>query len=103
MTRKISGQIVVFVSVAAFCLDFTNVAFAQQESKADQLQEIIITAQKRISTVQDAPVSITALTGQDLEDRGITDITSIVQSGIHENERSRPDGDRDARDDVFRR
>ncbi|MGO9991163.1 MAG: TonB-dependent receptor [Steroidobacteraceae bacterium] len=80
MTRKISGQIVVFVSVAAFCLDFTNVAFAQQESKADQLQEIIVTAQKRISTVQDAPVSITALTGQDLEDRGITDITSIVQS-----------------------
>ena len=44
------------------------------------LDEIIVTAQKRESTVQTTPISMTAITGQDLKDRGITDITSIVQS-----------------------
>ena len=61
-------------------------AFAQQqtatpaEAKGDQLQEIVVTATKRESTVQSTPISITAITGQDLQDRGITDIQSIVQS-----------------------
>ena len=67
------GAAVIVWSVSA------GVAFAQQAS-TEQLQEIIVTAQKRESTVQTTPLSITALTGQDLVDRGITDITAIVQS-----------------------
>ena len=69
-----------FVSGSVFFVAGINVAFAQLESKSDQIQEIVVTAQKRESTVQTTPISITALTGQDLQDRGITDITSIVQS-----------------------
>lgn len=85
MNRKIQGQFVGFVSGAVFCLACASVAFAQQtatqaESRGDQLQEILVTAQKRISTVQDTPISITAVTGQDLLDRGITDITSSASS-----------------------
>ena len=44
------------------------------------LEEIVVTAQKRESTVETTPISITALSGADLEDRGITDIQSVVQS-----------------------
>jgi iron complex outermembrane receptor protein len=80
MNRKIPGNVLEFVSVGIFCVAGANVAFAQQENKSDQLQEIVVTAQKRESTVQTTPISITALTGQDLEDRGITDISSVVQS-----------------------
>jgi iron complex outermembrane receptor protein len=80
MNRKISGRSVQFVSVLALCIANASVAFAQLEGKADQLQEIVVTAQKRESTVQSTPISITAITGQDLEDRGITDITSVVES-----------------------
>jgi iron complex outermembrane receptor protein len=80
MNRKILGNVLEFVSVGVFCVAGASVAFAQQENKSDQLQEIIVTAQKRESTVQTTPISMTALTGQDLEDRGITDISSVVQS-----------------------
>jgi iron complex outermembrane receptor protein len=80
VNKKMSGKSLYFVFVAAFGLYGSNVALAQQETKTDQLEEVVVTAQKRESTVQTTPISITALTGQDLEDRGITDISSIVQS-----------------------
>ena len=80
MNRKISAKMLGFVSGWVFCVACANVAFAQLESKSDQIQEIVVTAQKRESTVQTTPISITALTGQDLQDRGIADISSIVQS-----------------------
>ncbi|WP_158915206.1 TonB-dependent receptor [Caulobacter sp. S45] len=39
-----------------------------------------MTAQKRSSTVQDTPISITAIGGQDLQARGMTDFTTLAQS-----------------------
>src|ERR1700735_695751 len=80
MNRKTQGKVLVFVSVGVFCVAGASVAFAQQETKSDQLQEIVVTAEKRESTVQTTPISITALSGEDLQDRGITDISSVVQS-----------------------
>jgi outer membrane receptor protein involved in Fe transport len=53
---------------------------SQTELKGDQLQEVVVTATKRETTVETTPISITAITGQELEDRGITNIESIVQS-----------------------
>jgi outer membrane receptor protein involved in Fe transport len=48
-------------------------------SDETSLAEIVITAEKRASTVQEAPVSITALTGDQLGARGIDTIEQIVQ------------------------
>jgi iron complex outermembrane recepter protein len=70
----------VIVSAAAFGSGFTGDVLAQQESTGDQLQEVVVTAEKRTSTVQDTPISITALTGKDIQDRGIYDLTQIVNS-----------------------
>jgi outer membrane receptor protein involved in Fe transport len=44
------------------------------------LSEVVVTAQKRTSTVQNTPVSITAVTGADLQTRGITNFTNLAQS-----------------------
>jgi hypothetical protein len=47
-----------------------------QQSRSDslQLEEIIVTAEKRESTVQTTPISLTAVTGADIQDRGLADL-----------------------------
>jgi iron complex outermembrane recepter protein len=55
-------------------------AAASGESAADQLQEVVITAEKRVANVQDTAASITAVTQQDIADRGIVDFNSLAQS-----------------------
>ena len=58
-------------------------AHALAVSDADnggQLDEVIVTAQKRVSTVQDTPISIAAVTGTDLQARGIISFASLAQA-----------------------
>ena len=70
----------------ALCLSlsggmFAQIAAAQQvRSDSGQLEEIIVTAEKRESTVQTTPISLTAVSGQDIQDRGLTDLGNLVQS-----------------------
>ena len=49
-------------------------AWADQE-----LQEIVVTAEKRESTVQKTPISITAISGSDLQAQGLSDMTAVAQ------------------------
>jgi outer membrane receptor protein involved in Fe transport len=69
-----------FAFLSAAGLPAATVVFSQQAADSGRLEEIVVTAQKRESTVQSTPISITALSGQDLAERGITDLSSIVQS-----------------------
>jgi iron complex outermembrane receptor protein len=39
----------------------------------------VVTASKRVSTVQDTPISISAVTGEDLQARGIASLASLAQ------------------------
>lgn len=60
-------------------------AYAQDASEPEtpdagrqqSLGEILVTAQKREQKLQDVPVSITAVTGRDIEDLKITDLRSV--------------------------
>ena len=45
----------------------------------DMLDEITVTAQKRVQTIQDVPISMTALTGQMLYEQGVTDVREALQ------------------------
>jgi iron complex outermembrane recepter protein len=56
------------------------VSAQQTDSDTGHLQEIVITAEKRESTVQNTPISLTAVSGTDIQDRGLTDLSSLLQS-----------------------
>jgi iron complex outermembrane recepter protein len=43
------------------------------------LQEVVVTAEKRDSTVQKTPISMTAITGADLQAQGVTDLVEVAQ------------------------
>jgi iron complex outermembrane receptor protein len=69
----------VVVCVSGLSLARSGVA---QQSRADstQLQEVVVTAQKRATTAQETPISLTAVTGADIMERGVTDLANLVQS-----------------------
>ncbi|MGO8856131.1 MAG: TonB-dependent receptor [Steroidobacteraceae bacterium] len=76
-----------FRSIAAFgCVSVLggilgNVAIAQQSrSDTGQLEEIVVTAEKRESTIETTPISLTAVSGADILNRGISDLASLMQS-----------------------
>jgi outer membrane receptor protein involved in Fe transport len=69
----------VCVAVAALQPVGTALASSNAEDATQQsLAEIVVTAQKRESTLQSTPISISAVTGADLEARGIVDLTTLV-------------------------
>jgi len=43
------------------------------------VEEIIVTATKREVSIQDVPIAMSAFTGSDLEQRGVTELTSLQQ------------------------
>ena len=63
--------------IAVFSLFLPLATFAQIE---ELLEEIIVTAQKREQNIQDIPVAVTALSGEQLVEYGITDIYDLQHS-----------------------
>ena len=76
------------------------------ENVVAPLDEIVVTASKRVSTVQDTPISITAVTGSDLLARGVSSLGNPCSGHTRrfaEERGAEPDGDRNARHDLERR
>jgi iron complex outermembrane recepter protein len=53
-------------------------AWAQDTSSQPQLTEIIVTAQKRSQNLQDVPVSVIALSAEQIQNAGVTDIKNLA-------------------------
>jgi iron complex outermembrane recepter protein len=52
---------------------------AEGAINSDQFAEVVITAQKRASTVQETPISISAVSGDDLQARGVASLAALAQ------------------------
>ena len=62
-------------------LAFTAPALAQDAPPAEQrrgLDEIVVTAQKRSENLQSTPLAVSAITAEAIEQRGITDVSSLT-------------------------
>jgi iron complex outermembrane recepter protein len=57
-----------------------GVIAAESAGGSDTLEEIVITASKRASTVQETPISVTAVSAEEISDRGITSFVELAQS-----------------------
>src|SRR3546814_13933490 len=58
-----------------------NVATPTADSAAYRPDEIVVTAQKRVESVQDVPIAVSVLSQQDLNDQKIEGGPDILQIG----------------------
>lgn len=67
--------------LAAFgcCTALAGAAWAQLAPPSQDLREIVVTAEKRTSTVQKTPISITAISGSELQAEGLSNMTAVAQ------------------------
>ena len=83
LPRDCSGIKVIMAGAAAIgVLGFFSPGRVIAESPAaldGGLDEIVVTASKRVSTLQDTPISISAVTGSDLQARGVASLATLAQ------------------------
>ena len=48
-------------------------------AQAQQIDEIVVTARRREESAQDVPLSFTAISSAEIQNRGIKDISGVVQ------------------------
>lgn len=65
------------VSALAIATAHAGAANAQENSNDFQLEEIVVTAQKREQSLQDTPIAVTAVSGEDLRARGTGNISEL--------------------------
>jgi outer membrane receptor protein involved in Fe transport len=57
-----------------------GVATDRTVNRNDELEEIVVTAEKRASTVQETPISMTAMSGDLMQQVGISNINGVIQT-----------------------
>jgi iron complex outermembrane receptor protein len=81
-----SARLVWSLSAAALGLAWVASVGAQQPlntgggQSSDKLEEIVVTAAKRSATVLETPISVTAISGADIQARGPTDFASLIET-----------------------
>ncbi|HUH37509.1 MAG TPA: TonB-dependent receptor plug domain-containing protein, partial [Spongiibacteraceae bacterium] len=78
MTRYKQPNLFFTATVIAAALSAATASAQPADKRSSTLEEVIVTAQKRAETLQEAPISIAALGESQLEARGITNLGDLV-------------------------
>jgi outer membrane receptor protein involved in Fe transport len=68
------------ILAASVALALAGSSWAAAADQGSDLEEVVITATKRASTVQDTPISVTAISAADIANKGLTDFNSLAQT-----------------------
>lgn len=81
-TRQGSKRFSVAMALAGTCLGGTSWAqeAAVKPDPSDVIQEVVVTAQKRAERLQDVPVSVTVVSGETLQAKGLTNLEAVVST-----------------------
>lgn len=79
MTRNTRTGLLAGASALVMSIIGTNPVQAQ-ETRSNVIEEVIVTATKRAESVQDIPQSITAVSGKDLEAKGIENYEDLTRT-----------------------
>ena len=66
--------------ICAVGLTGSNVGYAQGDTTVLALEEVVVVARKRTENLQEVPVSITALTGEQLKNQGVFNTSDLNNS-----------------------
>ena len=67
-----------WLSASVLTLGWTGAAGAQTQAEPSASEEeIVVTAERRASNLQQTPIAATVLTGQDLADSGVTTVDQL--------------------------
>ena len=58
----------------------SHLTLAQSSTTSLMLEEVLVTAQKREESLQEVPISITALSESDLERRGVQNVGDLINA-----------------------
>jgi len=67
-------------ALSMICVGTTSALAQDRETRSGVLEEVVVTATRRSENIQEVPVSVTALGGNYLESRGISDFTDLTKA-----------------------
>jgi len=86
MSDRIHVAVPAVVISLALCVSGATGAYAADATPADAnpasdegIAEVIVTSQRREESLSKVPISITAITSQDIDNKGIKDITDVAR------------------------
>ena len=68
------------LGASIYALTFGTSAWAQEAKDSTDDDEIIVTAQKREQALLDVPLSIQAISGEQLEEQGTKELNDLIES-----------------------
>jgi outer membrane receptor protein involved in Fe transport len=77
---SVGRNLIALAGAVVVILSHSGTAVAQSADAGDQIEEILVTAQKRSERIQDIPISISAISGADLERAGARDFKDVLLS-----------------------
>ena len=78
-TRRLANALPVLIAISLFGMSPANARENRQSGADRMLEEVVVTARKREENLQDAPLAVSAFTGNSLEYRGATKIDDIAK------------------------